>query len=300
MPRPDLPALNRTFAIPGHLRFRKTPGGLAVAEIANTQARATVFLQGAQLTDWTPRGHSPVVWLSPAAAFAEGKAIRGGVPVCWPWFGAHASEPGFPAHGYARTSPWEVSATAATEDGATRISLRLPPNPALWPHDTAVEIRLTVGKTLEIELLTRNRGTETVVLGQALHTYFRVADVRRIAISGLEGRPYLDKLDGQRKRQEGPVSISGEVDRVYLDAGGDCLIDDPLAGRRIRVGKQGSASTIVWNPWIEKGEQLGDLGRDGHLGMVCVETANAADDTVSLAPGAEHRLLAVYGVERTG
>jgi len=293
----DLQALNRTFALPGQLSFQQTADGLAVAKIANAHARASIFLQGAQLTEWTPHGQAPVIWLSPAAQFIEGKAIRGGVPVCWPWFGGHASEPGFPAHGYARTSPWEVLETAALEDGTTRLSLRLPPNPALWPHNTPLEIRLSVGKTLEIELRTRNQGTETVVLGQALHTYFKVADVRRIAILGLDGCPYIDKLDGAGKRQAGPVGVAGEVDRVYLEVGGDCWIEDAGLGRRIRIGKRGSASTIVWNPWIEKAAQLGDLGEDGYLGMVCVETANAALDTVSLAVGEEHRLAAVYSVE---
>jgi glucose-6-phosphate 1-epimerase len=290
----DLPALNQTFGLPGQLRFTETGDGQAVAEIANTHAEATLHLQGAQLTGWTPRGQAPVIWLSPKAVFAPGKAIRGGVPVCWPWFGDRA---GGPAHGYARTSPWEVAASAQAEDGATCLVLRLPAQPALWPHETPVEIRLSVGATLEIELATRNLGAEAVVLSQALHTYFQVADVRRIALEGLDGRDYFDKLDGQRKRQAGAVVFDGEVDRVYRDEGGDCVIDDPGLGRRIRIAKQGSASTVVWNPWTDKGRQLGDLGEDGHLGMVCVETANAGEDAVTLAPGAAHRLKAAYRVE---
>jgi len=297
MPQLDLPALNQKYAIPGQLEFRETPGGLVAAEINNTHGHATLFLQGAHLTDWTPHGQKPVIWLSPKAVFAKGKAIRGGVPVCWPWFGAHDSEPGFPAHGYARSSLWEVAETSAREDGATCLALRLPGKQPVWPYDAPAELRLAVGKTLEIELATRNLGTEAVVLGQALHAYFLVDDARRIEIGGLDGCPYIDKLDGQRKRQAGPVGISGEVDRIYLDSTGDCLIDDPGLGRRIRIAKRGSASTIVWNPWTEKARQLGDLGEDGYLGMVCVESANAAEDVVGLAPGAEHSLWVEYSVE---
>ncbi len=297
MPHLDLSALNQRFALPGQLDFRENPGGLVVAEINNTHGHATLFLQGAHLTDWTPHGQEPVIWLSPKAMFAEGKAIRGGIPVCWPWFGAHTSEPDFPAHGYARITLWEVTETAGLEDGTTRIALHLPWNPSLWPYDTPVEFLLTVGKTLGMELTTRNQGTEAVVLGQALHAYFQVGDVRRIEIGGLDGCPYVDKLDGQRKKQMGPVAIGGEVDRIYLDSTRDCVISDPGLGRRIRISKRGSHSTIVWNPWVEKASQLGDLGDDGHLGMVCVESANAAEDVVNLHPGMEHRLWVEYSLE---
>ena len=294
----DLTQLNQAFAIPGQLSFQQHPSGLVVAEIDNAHARAGVFLQGAQLTRWTPHRQVPVIWLSPAAKFAEGKAIRGGIPVCWPWFGAHDTEPELPAHGYARTSVWEVVKAATGEDGATCLVLRLlAKRPSLWPHETPLEIRLVVGQTLAIELVTRNLGTEPVLVRQALHTYFQVADVRQVEIHGLDGYPYLDKLDGVRKQQAGAVVFSGELDRVYLDQGGYCLIDDPGLQRHIRIAKRGSHSTIVWNPWSEKAAKLGDMGEDGHLGMVCVESANADEDVVRLEPGAEHGLRVEYSVE---
>jgi D-hexose-6-phosphate mutarotase len=239
-----------------------------------------------------------VIWLSPQAVFSAGKAIRGGIPVCWPWFGDHPSEAGFPAHGYARNTAWDVAETAALDTGATLLVLHLPENLSLWPHDSSAEIRLSIGETLEIELLTRNLGPDAFVLSQALHSYFKVAEVGRVEIQGLDGCAYIDKLDGLRKRQSGPVRIDGEVDRIYLWQGGDCLIDDPGMGRRIRVESQGSGSTIVWNPGIEKARQLADLGEANFRGMVCVETANAAEDAVNLAAGETHRLRAVYRVEK--
>jgi len=295
----DITALNRSFGIPGQLDFREAPEGLALAKISNAYAEATVYLQGAHLTEWTPHGQAPVLWLSARAVYAKAKAIRGGVPICWPWFGAHPDNPGLPAHGVARTSVWQVTGSGGREDGSTWLAFCLPPSDlSLWPHTTPVEIRLTVGKSLEIELSTRNLGGEPVVIGQALHAYFHVGDVRQARILGLDGCPYVDKTDGgRRKTQAGPLSIAAEVDRIYLDSRADCLIEDPVLGRRIRIRKTGSASTIVWNPWAGKSAQLADLGPDAYLRMVCVESSNADEDRVSLAPGAEHRLSVSYGVE---
>ncbi len=297
----DLPALNNKFGIDGHLSFRRGPGGLAIAEISNLHASATLFLHGAHLASWTPRKQQPVIWLSPLAQFNAGKPIRGGVPICWPWFASHPTEPGYPFHGPARTSLWEVANTAQLDDGTTFIALRLPPRAAsqtVWPHPTPVEVRFTLGNTLEIELATRNEGLQPVVIGQALHTYFRVGDIRQISIQGLDGCTYIDKLeDGQRKKQQGPITIAAEIDRIYLDSGTDCQIDDPSLNRRIRISKKGSHSTIVWNPWSAKASAMADMDEGCHANMVCVETANAADDVVAIAPREEYKLWVRYSVE---
>ena len=297
----DLPDLNHRFGKDGHLSFKKGPGGLAIAEISNHHASATIFLQGGHLASWTPRSQQPVIWLSPMAQFGKGRPIRGGIPICWPWFASHPTKPDFPFHGPARTSLWEVAETAVLDDGATFLALRLPVSEtiqAVWPHQTPVEIRFTVGNILEIELITRNEGTEPVVIGQALHTYFRVGDVRKISIHGLDGCPYIDKLDdGPRKQQQATVEISSEIDRIYLDSGGDCQIDDPSLKRRICINKRGSHSTFVWNPWVDKAAAMPDMGVGCHANMVCVETANAADDVATISPGAEHKLWVRYSVE---
>jgi glucose-6-phosphate 1-epimerase len=296
-----LSALNADFAIPGQLIFKETAPGFAVAEVFNGLATATIALQGAQLLTWTPRGQSPVIWLSPDAMFVSGKSVRGGVPICWPWFGPHASKASLPAHGFARTVPWEVIGTRAMPEGATRIDFRLVKSNvtrAQWQHSSQLECRVTVGAALEIDLMTRNTDRIAITIGDALHTYFMVSDVRRVTIHGLEGSPYLDKMDGgKRKQQAGPVTIGAETDRVYLETGADCLIDDPGLKRRIRIRKRGSHSTVVWNPWIEKSSRLGDVGEDGYLNMLCVESANAADDVVTIAPGGEHHLWVRYEIE---
>jgi glucose-6-phosphate 1-epimerase len=297
----NLDTLNKRFGLSDILIFKEGPGGLPVVEVLNEQASAVIALQGAHLLQWVPTGEEPVIWLSPEAKFAEGKSVRGGVPVCWPWFGPHEQEAGFPAHGFARTVPWEVFETNANEDGSTTVGLRLLHNDATraqWPGASELELYIRIGTTLELDLLTRNTSSTAITIGEALHTYFQVSDIREVSVQGLEDLEYIDKVDGAaRKRQEGLVRFSGEVDRIYLDHGSDCLIHDPGLQRRIRIHKRGSHSTVVWNPWIEKAEKMGDLGPDGYLRMLCVECANAAEDVVKIGPGGEHHLWMRYSVE---
>ncbi len=297
----DIDRLNRDFGISKQVIFVSGPGGLPQIHINNQHAMATIALQGAHVMTYQPRDQQPVLWLSEHGKFAPGKSIRGGVPICWPWFGPHASAAAYPGHGFARTVMWEVAAVHSTDEGATRLEFRLPvasKNIQQWPHLSEVALHVTVGARLEMTLITRNTGDQTFVLGDALHTYFMVSDIRRIAIQGLAACPYIDKVDGSKhKIQTGDVTIDGETDRIYLDSTEDCVIHDPGYGRRIRIAKRNSRSTIVWNPWIEKAEKMGDLGPDGYLHMVCVESANADADVVTLAPGKEHHLQVVYSVE---
>ena len=297
----DLGALNARFGIADTLVFEPGPGGLPVARVDNAAAGAVIALQGAQLIGWSPRGEQPVIWLSEAARFVPGKSVRGGVPVCWPWFGAHGREADFPAHGYARTVPWQVLASEALAAGQTRLVLRLLESDvtrAWWPHDTPLEYRITVGQELELELITRNAGGAAVTIGEALHTYFQVGDVSQVQVLGLEDGEYLDKVDGlRRKTQSGPIGIAAEVDRVYVNSTGPCVISDPVLARRILIDKGGSKSTVVWNPWIEKAGRMGDLGEQGYRHMLCVESGNAADNVLTIMPGAEHRLWVRYRVE---
>ncbi|CAH1904893.1 putative glucose-6-phosphate 1-epimerase [Candidatus Nitrotoga sp. HW29] len=304
MSQPDVTTLNQKFAIPGQLEFTEDVSGLIIVRIANKQAQATIALQGAHVMTFEPVGEKPVIWLSPAAKLIRGKSIRGGVPVCWPWFGAHATDSTFPAHGFARTVSWQVVASEALSDGSTRITFELPQNSipvAQWPHACRVRNIVTIGKEMTVELITENTGQTTFEIGEALHTYFAISDVDKIRISGLEGCTYLDKVgDWQRKIQAGAITIAAEVDRLYVNTDSDCLINDSGYKRGIRIAKRGSLSTVVWNPWIEKAAKMGDFGSDtGYRGMVCVESANAAENVVKVAAGAIHSLHVVYSIEKT-
>jgi glucose-6-phosphate 1-epimerase len=299
----DISSLNQKFAIAGQLEFVQDAGGLAIAHINNVHAQSSIALQGAHIMTFQPRGEQPVIWLSPAAKLAPGKSIRGGVPVCWPWFGAHASESGFPAHGFARTVPWQVVASETLADDSTRVTFELPQSSipsGQWPHACRVRNIVTIGKALTVELITENTGKAAFVIGEALHTYFSISDVDTVRISGLEGAAYLDKVDNmQRKVQAGAVTIASEVDRLYLNTEAECLIEDAGFKRRIRIAKRGSRSTVVWNPWVEKAAKMGDFGSDtGYRGMVCVESVNAAENVVNIAPGASHSLAVVYSVKK--
>jgi glucose-6-phosphate 1-epimerase len=297
----EISRLNEVSGIPEHVMFREDAGGMTVVEVKNSYSTATIALQGAHVLSWSPVDGHPVIWLSDDARFLPGKSIRGGVPVCWPWFGAHKTESSFPAHGFARTMMWSVVETRTLGNGETRLVFRLVQDENtrdMWPYATPLECRITVGKTLDIDLVTSNTGNVPVVIGDALHTYFNVADVRQVSIYGLEGCPYLDKLDSfKRKQQSGAVKIDQEVDRIYLESEQDCIIEDPGFARRIKISKRGSHSTVVWNPWAKTAASMGDLGENGYLNMVCVETANAAYDIVTIAPGDEHHLWSRYQVE---
>lgn len=264
--------------------------------VENDHGSAAIALQGAQVLTWAPQGEKPVVWLSEHAKYVKGKSLRGGIPVCWPWFGPHPSEPAYPAHGFARNIDWELRDRQESGEG-TLLVLGLVPDEASWPHRSELEYRIRVGKALELELVTFNRGETPFVVGCALHTYFRVGDVRNVKVHGLDGTRFLDKVEGGEKIQEGPVTLSSEVDRIYLDTASACVIEDPDMKRSIRIAKEGSRSTVVWNPWVEKAAKMGDLGEDGYLEMLCVETCNAANDVVTVLPGREHCLKAVYTVE---
>lgn len=298
----QISTLNDTFGITGELSFRDAGDGFVVIDINNHHCTASIAMQGAHLMTWIPKDEQPVIWMSPVAKLAQGKSIRGGVPICWPWFGAHATEASFPGHGFARTVPWKVTRTEALDDGGTHISFAIAEiNSEQWPHQAPAEIHMNIGNTLELELTTENQGDKVITLGDALHTYFCVGDVSKISIQGLDGCDYLDKVDASaRKRQQGNVRISSEVDRVYFDQGQDVVIDDPVMQRRIRIEKRNSHSTIVWNPWLEKCQKMGDFGSDdGYLGMVCVESANAVDDVVQVSPGEAHSLWMRYSIERS-
>ncbi|TLS77572.1 D-hexose-6-phosphate mutarotase [Mariprofundus erugo] len=292
--------LNKTFGLTDQITFLSGPAGMAVVEIENSLGCASMALQGAHLVGFQAMGEQPLIWMSDEAVFAPGKSLRGGVPVCWPWFGPHATDSSLPGHGPARTVEWKPVASSSLEDGRTSISFEMVETDATrrqCAHPLRVQLHVTVGSTLQMTLETTNLGTTPFTLGDALHTYFLVGDVRQAQVEGLDGCDYLDKVAGGKHTQQGAVTIASEVDRIYLGTGHSCAIVDPVMGRRILIRSEGSASTIVWNPWIEKTLRMGDLGPDGYLKMLCVETANAADDVVELAAGATHRLAVEYSSE---
>lgn len=291
-------------------RFWDTPGvdvaegrgGLAVLQLAGEGGKAEVYPHGAHVTSFVPEGAEPVLWLSENSDFETGKAIRGGIPICWPWFGPHDTQGDFPKHGVARLQGWDVVAGGMDGEQRAFAELKLTPtefSQPYWPHAFELIYRVSVGRELTVELTTRNTGKEPFRITEALHSYFSVSDVREISITGLEDVACLDKVDGgQRKAPSGAaVCFTGEVDRCYMDTTTACVLDDPGLGRRIVVEKTGSQSTVVWNPHVEKAAAMADYGDEEWPAMVCVETSNVHDNAVTIAPGEQHVIAAVHRVE---
>lgn len=289
-----LAALNRDFGLPGELEFVAGRGDFIIARISNPLATAEVALHGGQVLAFCPTGEEPVLWLSPDSEFSDKRAIRGGIPLCWPWFGPHPTDPAFPKHGFARLEQWQVIGAERLAGGETRLRLILPQvNTILewWQHPFELSVEITIGSELDVRLRAHNPGPEAFRITAALHSYFEVRDVETIAIEGLEGKIYLDQPAGGVPRlQEEEVTLRGEVDRVYLDTANSCTIIDPRLKRRIQVDKFGSRSTVVWNPGADLVARIKDFTDSEWKKVVCLETANAASDAIEIPPGGEHVL----------
>lgn len=294
-----------SIPLPPSVRIAEGRGGLPCLVVASPLARAEIYFQGAHVAAWHPAGvRDPVLWLSARSHFAPGKPIRGGVPICFPWFGPHPENAAAPAHGFARLREWTLIEALEDEAGTVRLALELAGEGLSpdWPHRFRAVHRIEIGSRLRMALEVRNDGTDPFTFEEALHTYFDVADIRTVSLTGLERGEYLDKLAGGRQSREGndPIRFTAETDRVYLDTQAACTIDDPDRRRTITVSKSGSDATVVWNPWIAKAHAMPDFGDDEWTGMLCVETGNVNVHARTLAAGATHIMAAMLEVKDRG
>ena len=289
--------LNSRFGIPEHLSFKDGGTDLPVAIISCVHASAALSLQGGQLLTWQPTGQQPVLWVSEAAVFETGKPVRGGVPVCWPWFGALA---GNTTHGFVRTRIWQLRAAELDADGQMVLRLGISDDDttrAIWNFAFDLELLVTVGASLTMSLTTRNTGADTFAISEALHTYFCTGDIHQTSVLGLDATHYIDKVNGAVSAlQSGPVRLDGETDRVYQNTTADCLVDDAAWGRRIRISKQNSTASVVWNPWAEREKSIADMVAGEYRHMLCVEAANAPAP-ISVAAGETHTLGMVISLD---
>lgn len=288
-------ALKQVYEIPGVVEWSAGNGGLPKVTLKAGDSIAEVYLNGACVTRYDVAG-KPVLFCSKTSKYENGKAIRGGVPVIFPWFGPHPSDPRLPQHGFARAMEWEVEAAHAENGSMAYVVLSLASNDytrGVWPYDFALKYTVWIEDSLEISLQVTNTGTSPFAFEEALHSYLSVADVRSISITGLEDTLYVDKVDGGATKQQGkdPLVLSGETDRVFLDTENACTVHDPMSGKT-KVSKEGSKSTVVWNPWETKAEGMADMAGGQWPLFVCVETANAMQNAVTLQPGETHALSA--------
>ena len=292
--------LNQQYGIAGTAQVRGGNGGLAKLTITGPLAEAEIYLHGAQVTAWRPAGEEQVIFLSEHSKWEDGRAIRGGIPVCFPWFRAKADDANAPAHGFVRTKEWNLESVHARDDGTVTVVCATGSDESSrrwWPHEFRLAHRITVGKTLEMELTVTNTGSTAFRFEEALHTYFRVADVERVEVRGLEGVAFLDNEDGNRRKvQQDGLRLAGPLDNAYLESRGAVEFADPVLGRVVRTAKENSSTTIVWNPWRQGAAKLSDLGDEEWKQMICVEASNILGGAISLDPGKEHTMRAEIGL----
>ena len=298
--------LTEEFNIPDVLTFDEVHPGMPRARIVTPACSAELYLQGAHLTQWQPAGQEPVLFLSERSAFAPGKAIRGGIPVVFPWFGAPETSPVHPppgsaSHGYARVWPWTLRFAALAGDDL-HLSLTLDHNDRL--HAIGFDflqlgLDLIVGDTLTVRLTAANTGHNAFLFEEALHAYLQLGDVHNVAIEGLRGTEFLDKTDNFRRKTqaEDPIRFTAETDRPYLNTATPVTLVDPVLKRRLTVSKKSSATSVIWNPAAELNAKLPDLAPEDWQHFACIETANVADNAVTLLPQGAHSMTMHLAVE---
>ncbi len=288
-----LTSLNTQYGINQRVTF-KTYQHTIVAEITSVYSTALISLYGAQVLSFVPKAQEDVLFMSSESYFTKGKAIRGGIPICWPWFGAHPVDNSLPSHGFARISMWNVISTKEEEDNVV-LTLGLSANTEtlkLWPYQFEAQLEICVGQELSVALKTINTGNKVFEISSALHSYFNVSDINTIQVKGLANTPYLDDVTAKEGVQEEEIlGISDRIDRRYKQATTECLIID--GKKTITVAKEGSRVTVVWNPGAKLSKQMADLGDKDYINMLCIEAANSLEDTITVFPGKQHILKTI-------
>lgn len=297
----DIDELDDKFSIEGEVGFAELEEDLVFVTVSNKHADADICLYGAHVTSFRPHNSMEILWMSPDSSFEVGKAIRGGIPVCFPWFGPHKSDQEKPQHGFGRLMYWEIAETSTNPGGETVIRLQLcssEETKAFWPHDFCAEMTFVVGKTLTTTLKVTNTSAETFEYTCALHSYFNLSAIDNITIEGLQGTTYYNQLTTENGVQEEDLlQIHEPITRHYLDTETSVVVADDIFRRRIKVEKSGSKVTTVWNPGEETCAQIDDLPDDAYHAFVCVEATNAFNDVISLSPGGSHETSAIIGLE---
>jgi glucose-6-phosphate 1-epimerase len=285
--------LDLHFGIAGRAQVLAEEGGLPKVRITAPQSTGEMHLHGAQVTSWKPEGTEEVIFLSRYARWAEGQAIRGGIPICFPWFRAKVDDPRAPAHGFVRTRIWALKSIEYNSAGVTvSMSTESDADSRRWfPAEFRLLQRVTFGSDLKLEFTVSNTGASPFRFEEALHAYYRVDDVRKVRIRGLDGAAYLDNTDSNReKRQQGDIVISSPTDSAYVNTRNALQLLDPGLNRSICIAKQNSSTTVIWNPWAEGARTLSDLGEDEWPHMLCAEASNILQNAVELAPNQDYKI----------
>ena len=283
----------RRFEIPGLVEIVEGNSGLEKVVITSPACQGEMYLHGAHITSWKPAGEEEVLFLSTRSHWEDGRPIRGGIPVCFPWFAHKGDDPGAPDHGFVRTKAWQLQSISQEQD-AVIVSMSTESDADTkkwWPADFRMILRASFGRDLSLELVVTNTGRTSLQFEEALHAYFQVGDVEMTRARIPDALRYIDKVDRhQIKTQLGDIVFGSETDRVYLHTLDEITVEDRLLERRVRVQKENSSTTVLWNPWKEKASTLTDLGKDEWMRMVCVEPSNVSGSAVDLVPGQQHSM----------
>ncbi|MBF0265169.1 MAG: D-hexose-6-phosphate mutarotase [Gammaproteobacteria bacterium] len=293
--------LNSKFSDIDQIQFKEGKGGMPMIEVNNQSAKALISIYGAQVLSYIPGNQNQdLLFVSDKAYFQQGKAIKGGIPICWPWFGQDPLNQGRSAHGFARNMLWRVLDIKSISNLSTTIILELSDSDitrSIWPYTFNLQLQITISNTLKMELISHNTDEKDIIITQALHSYFLIDDITNTYVQGLDNKFYLDKASiakGGNYNQEGDIYIEEEVDRIYLDVPPSLNIINKQSKRNININSQGNKTAIVWNPWRDIAKQMGDLNENDYLQFICVETANAADDIITIKPGEKYCLGVEY------
>ncbi len=296
----NIAQLNAEHGITGNVEFIAGNGGLAMIQVNTPKAKALISTHAGQVLSYQPAGEDDLLFLSDKAYYQDGKAIKGGAPICWPWFGPDPEDKDRPGHGFVRNRPWQVVATEVMQGGDVKVTLGLTDTEetrAIWPHAFNLTQEIVIGGSLNLALITRNTGNELFSITQGFHTYFKIGDIRQTGVLGLQDCTYIDKTDNSaEKKQLTAVTVTGEVDRIYKDVSNTLIIDDQAINRCIQILSQGNKTAVVWNPWEKISKEMADLEDADYQRFICVETTNASNDVIAVAPGGEFRLVADYSV----
>jgi len=285
--------LTNQFAKEGSVSFYKKEE-LNIIRIQNMHAQLDLSLYGAQVLSYIPTNEENLLWMSQNSEYKHGKAIRGGIPLCFPWFGPHESDSSLPQHGFARLSLWNLEKVTHNDDDTTHLSLSLKSSATTkeyWPHDFYSELTVKVGEQLEVSLMTRNTGSNKFKFTSALHSYIKVNDINKLSIEGLKDTSYYWGFEGTTKTQtESLLRITEEENRRYINTKTPCILNNLGTGKKIVIDKSGSQTSVVWNPWKENCKQMKDMPDDGYKSFICVEAANFYDDYIELQAENQHTI----------
>lgn len=291
----DIDELNEKFSVEGELGFSEMDGDLIMANISNKFGDADISLYGGQATYFAPHGKYPILWLSPESLYEEGKAIRGGIPICFPWFGPHPTDNTKPQHGFGRLKNWNVKESGTNGQGETYLTLFLTDDEstrALWDFSFKAEITFTVSKHLKVDFKVINTDSKPFSYSEALHSYFTISSIAEINIEGLQNIHYYNGFGNEllQDKSETITFDEDELNRRYVATHEACIIHDEPLRRSIRVAKSGSDVTVVWNPSNEICKKSADMASDAFETFVCVEAANSYNHSIELNPKEEHTL----------